>query len=411
MKHIRYHQHILLLLTLTLVACGGKKTADSTNADSQKGLVTFHLNAPPSTVEPLLLSELADSVSYVALETTKETLTKDGVQYGDRYYCCFESNILCFDKTGKFLHQVGQVGRGPQEYVMSRNYLNTFRVDVTNNWVYCFSTDHRTLIYDENGKYVKTLTGEFHNYACKLVYNHLIYFGAEAVMLNPITIIDERTNKKVNIDRFSKEFVKEWNKKLMDEIQGYSKMNKEMYILREMQPVSYQTKDTYYEWNIFEHDTVYTAHEGKVSPFCLLCPINKYELKNLFVNEGEIVNRKNQPLILGMYVFKDKLLLYVQYIPSEDYNYWVVCNLKDGNVTYHTNSIINDLDGGPNILASNDIYSLSVEDLKNDEEIYNSYFTEGVEAKLKDQEGKFQRLLEPLVDDANPIIRTIHWKE
>jgi len=402
---------ILALLPL-LIGCTNAQNKGNDSANAADGqLVTFHLNAPPSKVEPLLLSELADSVSYVALETTKETLTKDGIQYGDRYYCCFESNILCFDKTGKFLHQVGQVGRGPQEYFMSNNYLKTFRVDVTNNWVYCYSTDHRTLVYDENGKYVKTLTGEFYNYPCRLVYNHLIYFGAEAAMLNPISIIDERTNKKVNIDRFSKEFVKEWNKKLMDEAQGYIKLNKGIFILKAMQPVSYQTKDTYYEWSVLEHDTVYKAHDGVVSPLCLLCPINKFEFKSMFLNDGEAVNLKNQPLILGMQVFKEKLLLYVQYYPSEDHNYWVVCNLKDGNVTYHTNYIINDLDGGPNIWASNDIYSLSVEDLKNDKDIYNSYFTEGVKAKLKDQEGKFQRLLEPLVDDANPIIRTFHWKE
>ena len=129
---------IFALLPL-LVGCTNVQNKGNDSANTGDGqLVTFHLNAPPSIVEPLMLSELADSVSYVALETTKETLTKDGVQYGDRYYCCFKSNILCFDKTGKFLHQVGQVGRGPQEYIMSRNYVITFRVDVTYNWVYCF---------------------------------------------------------------------------------------------------------------------------------------------------------------------------------------------------------------------------------------------------------------------------------
>lgn len=118
-----------------------------------------------------------------------------------------------------------------------------------------------------------------------------------------------------------------------------------------------------------------------------------------------------------MYVCNDKILLYIRYYPSiqERTHYWALCDLKDGSVTYHSDYIINDLDGGPNILGPNaddeEIYSLSVEDLKNDEEIYNSYFTPGVEAKLKDQEGKFQRLFEPLADDANPIIRTIHWKE
>ncbi|MDD4637588.1 MAG: hypothetical protein PHV66_08300, partial [Bacteroidales bacterium] len=68
---------IFALLPL-LVGCTNvqNKGNDSANPDSQNELVTFHLNAPPSKVEPLLLSELADSVSYVALETTKETLTK-----------------------------------------------------------------------------------------------------------------------------------------------------------------------------------------------------------------------------------------------------------------------------------------------------------------------------------------------
>ena len=126
-------------------------------------------------------------------------------------------------------------------------------------------------------------------------------------------------------------------------------------------------------------------------------------------------------------MIKDKILLSVRYYSSIEerkeyyskkgmkYCYWVICDLKDGSVRYHANYIINDLDGGPNVLLpfylGEDIYCLSVEDLKNDKEIYNSYFSEGVEAKLKDQEGKFQRLLEPLAVDANPIIRTIHWKE
>ncbi|MDD4637615.1 MAG: 6-bladed beta-propeller, partial [Bacteroidales bacterium] len=161
MRHLNYDHHILLLLTLTLFACGGKKSGDSVNGDSQNGLVTFHLNAPPSKVEPLLLSELADSVSYVALETTKETITKYGLRHGDRFYTISSGKLLCFDKNGVYLHQVGSPGRGPGEYIWYDFHLfsdfNYFTVDITTNWVYFFSDDHRTLVYDELGHFVKSL--------------------------------------------------------------------------------------------------------------------------------------------------------------------------------------------------------------------------------------------------------------
>ena len=418
MKHISYHQHILLLFSLTLLACGGKKTTDSANADNQNGLVTFHLNAPPSKVEPLLLSELADSVSYVALETTKETLTDKAIQYGDRYYTIInEDRLLCFDKSGKFLHQIGRKGKGPEEYPWMDDY-SYFKVDSETNWVYCSSFDKLTQVYDENGKFVKSLMGGFWNYQSAFVYNHLVYF---APTYNPtIEIIDERNNKSVTNN---KELI-EKKRKFWIELYD-SNIKKGGYEHEATEARHSISNDALYIWNVF-YDTVMMAKGKEVKPYCLIIPENKYTPEDCFSK-----SRKEllQPLVSRMYICNNKILLSVRYYPSfedalafhtnpksnKQYCYWVVCDLKDGSVTYHANYIINDVDGGPNVLLPiylvEDIYSLNVEDLKNDKNIYNSYFTEGVEAKLKDQEGKFQRLLEPLEDDANPIIRTFHWKK
>lgn len=126
---------IFLLLLPLLIGCTHvqNKENKSANADSQNGLVTFHLNAPPSKVEPLLLSELADSVSYVALETTKETLTDKAIQYGDRYYTIAkDQRLICFDKSGKYLHQIGRRGKGPEEYTWME-YYDDFTVDSETN--------------------------------------------------------------------------------------------------------------------------------------------------------------------------------------------------------------------------------------------------------------------------------------
>ena len=81
---------IFFLLLPLLIGCTHVQNKENKSANADNGqLITFHLNAPPSKVEPLLLSEIADSVSYVALETTKETLTKDGIRYGDRVLLLF----------------------------------------------------------------------------------------------------------------------------------------------------------------------------------------------------------------------------------------------------------------------------------------------------------------------------------
>ncbi len=421
MKQISYHQYILLLLSLTLFACGGKKSADSTNADTQNGLVTFHVNAPPSKVEPLLLSELADSVSYVALETTKETLTEDGIQYGDRYYTIInEDRLLCFDKSGKYLHQIGRKGQGPEEYPKMYDY-RSFKVDPKNNWVYIVANNNEAKVFDENGKYVKTLTGEMWSHPPCFIYNNLAYITD---YYSPFKIIDTRDNQIVrsNIEmEYRKKF---WKELTVDKAE---KEGKKWYDGEGSSYVSYLSNDRLYYWTVY-YDTVMIAKGKDVKPYCLIIPENKYKPEDLY---GDLKSTLLQPMILRMYVCNDKILLSVRYYASAEehkdfyleknmkYCYWVVCDLKEGSVTYHANYIINDLDGGPNIISINyypifderNIYSLNVEDLKGDEDIYNSYFTDGVEAKLKDQEGKFQRLLEPLADDANPIIRNIHWKE
>jgi len=403
-KHRMYSKSILILLCPLLFACGGKKSADSTNADTQNGLVTFHLNAPPSKVEPLLLSELADSVSYVALETTKETLTKDGVQYGDRFYTIVDKKLLCFDENGKFLHQVGKYGQGPDEYIWYGNYYGGFNVDITTNWVFCHTKGEQIQVYDEKGKYIKSLEEDGLSCCNKVYDNHVFIYTSDSTY-----VIDTRTNKRVWFNKISAE-LREKRTAIDKEYKG-----KEWYSSPGMNAVFYSSNDALYIWSATRSDTLFEINRKEFRPLCLLTPQNKYKYEDNYDETGKSILM--QPLVVRMYILKNKILLNVKFFTSlkeESSKNWVLCNFVDGSVTYYTNYIVNDLDGGPNILtpiASGDnIYSLSVEDLKNDEEIHNSYFTEGIKAKLKDQDGKFQRLLEPLADDANPIIRTIHWK-
>lgn len=400
-------KELSIVFFLVISACS--QTDKSRNVFSQeprseqKGLVTFHLNEPPSSVEPLMLSELADSVSYVALETRNETLTNDAVLYGDRYYTFVHGVLICFDSKGKFLHQIGKPGRGPEEYAMLSASMIYINVDPSDNYVYSFSTDMRTKVYDANGKFVKSLKDGIFKDMFSFCCNHFAY--------DIRGYFPDRYNQKYSV--FAIADTRTGKELMRKTVEPIAKVSKEV---GSNIPTGYMglaassfTQDAFYHWTVFQ-DTMFKAHDGNVTPYCLIIPKNKYKAENRFVNQFEAALR--QPLIRNLFVLNSKLLLEVLYIPSvgQGRSYWVLCDMKDGSVTYYDDYIVNDLDGGPNIKRSLNIYCLSAEDFKNDEEIYDSYFTKGVKAKLKDQEGKFQQVLKPLEDDANPIMRVIHWK-
>lgn len=81
----------------------------------------------------LNISEIADSITYIPLETTDECLIgafcgiqyKNGIWYiSDRTY-----TIFLFDDNGKFIKKLNKIGQGPGEYT----YIQTFAVDNDNH--------------------------------------------------------------------------------------------------------------------------------------------------------------------------------------------------------------------------------------------------------------------------------------
>jgi len=71
------------------------------------------------------LSEIATDIQYIPLETHPDGLMKF-VNYlktdADKFYISTVIEILCFDRSGKFLYKLDQQGRGPNEYVYISDY-------------------------------------------------------------------------------------------------------------------------------------------------------------------------------------------------------------------------------------------------------------------------------------------------
>lgn len=101
----------------------------------------------------LLISEFADSVFFIPLDQSKplahitnEALTDSVFYFAEGLY----GGLRLYDLKGHFLHQCGRSGRGPGEYLFSRNFCVG-----EDGKVYIYS-GKQLLTYDRNGKWLGT---------------------------------------------------------------------------------------------------------------------------------------------------------------------------------------------------------------------------------------------------------------
>jgi len=102
------------------------------------------------------ISDIADSVEYVPLETNPESiltpLHRIFYEKGTVYYPQNNGNIQIFDSKGKYVQTFNRCGRGPEEYEQLEY------IDINNvNGNICIVTFKRILEYTKNGVFIKTI--------------------------------------------------------------------------------------------------------------------------------------------------------------------------------------------------------------------------------------------------------------
>jgi len=392
---------LLLAATLTLFSCKN----NTSEGQSSSELKVFNLSVPEDDLPKLNLSQLADSVSYVAMETNDDCLATFAVPCEGRIYsfslAIEKKEVACFDiNSGRFLHKIGRMGGSEEEYAQ----LGSLWEDPVNNHFFINAGPKIIKCYDENGKYIKTIEHNYEQANNFWVYNGLLYLYSG--------IYSKDTTQWALIDVESEKVLFEKKHPFHETFSlGY----KTGISLFEYSSSGFRD-DKYYYYQP-SRDTVFCLQGKTVSPVCRI-DIEGIHDKNGQINQAVFTKEGHYVSVASFQIFDSKLLAVCKYSDGENERcYYALLNLKDGTISYYDARIVNDLDGGPDILSLVNhrvvgyYRSLSVEDLKNDEEIYNSYFTPGVKAKLKDQDGKFQRILEPLEGDANPIVRIVHWKK
>ena len=148
--------------TLLLVSsCGGRQNADTDGRQSANtGLISVRYDRLPQG-EDILLSDWVGEPEFIALDSdTLEAITNgNNITISDHYIGIYSDSEECFKlfdrATGKFLRNIGNIGRGPGEY----NRISFAQIDETGGkiWISTLNTN-KVYSYDiSTGRFLEDL--------------------------------------------------------------------------------------------------------------------------------------------------------------------------------------------------------------------------------------------------------------
>lgn len=143
-------------IILLFVACQNSKVKDDLYFNNviplEKGVATV--------VDKLLLSKAVEHIELIALETNDASIFAGirNIELAPQYiFINTMTRVLCFDRNGKYIRDIGQLGQGNIDY----NYCDGIGVDSVKQRVYVASgltSNNELKSYSFNGKYLGTLS-------------------------------------------------------------------------------------------------------------------------------------------------------------------------------------------------------------------------------------------------------------
>jgi hypothetical protein len=120
--------------------------------------VTIKVDEARSNQEIPLLSNFCDDVTYIKLKTPDNIFIpsiRDIQISKENIFIQVGEIVMVFDMEGKFLRQIGKVGRGPTEYI----YLKSFCFDNTGDYLFFLTGSPSNYIfkYTRDGEFIEKL--------------------------------------------------------------------------------------------------------------------------------------------------------------------------------------------------------------------------------------------------------------
>ena len=121
----------------------------------EDGLFIIDVNSAKS--KSLKLSEITENINAIELEMTDysqiDWKIRKVLYTGDEIVICGQSTILLFDKTGKFIRQIGSFGQGFGEF----SGIFAITVDIYKKNLYVYALEKKVICFDFNGEVIKEI--------------------------------------------------------------------------------------------------------------------------------------------------------------------------------------------------------------------------------------------------------------
>ncbi|MBN1790741.1 MAG: 6-bladed beta-propeller [Bacteroidales bacterium] len=117
-------QTALIISVLSLLSCFSCTIHENSKKEKISFPITIHLNLTKVNSDSMNLSEIAEKVEYIPLETSDSSLLRDIYNLGvtnEYYFIKNDWDILKYDKNGKFVNTLSRSGKGPEE-AMARSF-------------------------------------------------------------------------------------------------------------------------------------------------------------------------------------------------------------------------------------------------------------------------------------------------
>jgi hypothetical protein len=407
---------LLVLLLITACSSNSKKTDASVQTEAEKETLPVIKIRRPSGELPLLkLSEIAEDIRYIKLETHDDALLSlSGVACSDEsndMFINYRRQIFKFDKTGKYIKRIGQSGQGPGEFTPSE-----VQVDFQKNLIYVFPGEpgrERDCI----------LKLDFEGNLLERIQNELVSYPEIMTLLTGNLIF---VNDPVSPDRkwFKNGYMHLYSFNLDSRKVDFYLPNPYLEELKDRKIFALNHKGkfnlakgknvAYYKYIL--NDTIYRITDKGINPFLVMDLgdgigledyLGKVDLKRLFTNNI---------LLDRLMAFENHLLFWLSKgaFGNERNVFIGVYDIKTGKMSYYDYVILNDLDGGPNYGCDfSDIFDIPM--FKNADEAFQAYFYKGHDTlkvlKYPERKDEFKKLLDMSKEDDNPILRIVTFKD
>lgn len=291
---------ILVIILINIIFSCNNKTPSSENIlDSgskqqfsfmKNGVLHLDLNEARKHPREVKLSGICDSLIYIPLETNNQIIVGIGGKYkidGNHLFYNYSWGLYHFDLTGKYIGQIGKIGRGPGEFICT-----DFCIDRGKDIVYAKSNyRHTVLKYNYEGEFLEEsskIEGEYE----KMLYNQLedkIYDTGQykimsigSVKNENYTLLHEsssdgRTTKLIESKYFPDRY----------------KIEKDKYNITLSANSIYQFKDSIVKIQELANDTLFKYENGILNPDVIL---NNKRYKKQFTYQNVLRARHNKEL-------------------------------------------------------------------------------------------------------------------